>query len=216
MLEYVTLVLPIFLIFTVLADYALIFIILLLLLAAMRLFVKGNSTQKQALSAQIFDKKKRFLCNFRAYVNIATAVSILAVDFAIYPRRFAKTETYGTGLMDVGVGSFIVANALVSQDARKPTTSSTLSFMKSVIKELRAVLVLFGLGLARFAAVKTTDYQEHVSEYGVHWNFFLTLACVRVSMLHIVVLVTLCIVNLPCLFLNEFLNPVTRSYMRKK
>ena len=183
MLEYVTLVLPTLLVFTILADYAFTFIILLLLLAATGLLIKGNLIQSQTLSDVVFDKKKRFLCNFRAYVNIATAVSILAVDFSIYPRRFAKTETYGTGLMDVGVGSFIVANSLVSQEARG-TATPRLSFMKSVIKELRAVLVLFGLGLLRFAAVKTTDYQEHVSEYGVHWNFFLTLACVRVSILH--------------------------------
>ncbi len=181
MLEYVSLVLPTFLVFTVLAEYAFVFILLLLSLGAAGLFFQGNSIQYQTLSVPVVDKKKRFLCNFRAYVNIATAISILAVDFTIYPRRYAKTETYGTGLMDVGVGSFIIANAVVCQDARGTTASTNLSFMKAVTKEIRAVLVLLGLGLVRFAAVKTTDYQEHVSEYGVHWNFFLTLACVRVS-----------------------------------
>ncbi|CAB4036024.1 Phosphatidylinositol-glycan biosynthesis class W, partial [Paramuricea clavata] len=188
MLEYVTLVLPTFLVFTVLADYAFIFNLLLLLLATTGLFFQGNSIQNQTFSVPVLDKKKRFLCNFRAYVNIATAISILAVDFSIYPRRYAKTETYGTGLMDVGVGSFMIANAVVCQDARG-ATASTASFAKAVKKELRAVFVLLGLGLVRFAAVKTTDYQEHVSEYGVHWNFFLTLACVRV--LSIIILRTL-------------------------
>lgn len=32
---------------------------------------------------------------------IVTSLSILAVDFTIFPRRYAKTETYGTGLVSL-------------------------------------------------------------------------------------------------------------------
>ncbi|KAK4812441.1 hypothetical protein QYF61_024096 [Mycteria americana] len=39
---------------------------------------------------------------FRVYVNVLTSISILAVDFPQYPRRYAKAETYGTGVMDLG------------------------------------------------------------------------------------------------------------------
>ncbi|KAH0645737.1 hypothetical protein KY290_035579 [Solanum tuberosum] len=54
---------------------------------------------------------------YRVAMNFLACICILAVDFKIFPRRYAKTETYGPGLMDIGVGSFIVANALVSQQA---------------------------------------------------------------------------------------------------
>ena len=36
------------------------------------------------------------------------------------------------------------------------------------------------LGLLRLIAVKSLGYHEHVSEYGFHWNFFFTLAIVKI------------------------------------
>lgn len=67
--------------------------------------------------------RRPFITYFRAYVNIATAICILSVDFAIFPRRFAKAETYGSGLMDVGVGAFVISNAMVSPEARGMATN---------------------------------------------------------------------------------------------
>lgn len=40
-------------------------------------------------------------------ILIATAVAILAIDFPIFPQRFAKTSVYGRSLMDVGAASFV-------------------------------------------------------------------------------------------------------------
>jgi phosphatidylinositol glycan class W len=125
--------------------------------------------------------RQPFICNFRAYVLVATAVSILAVDFHIFPRRFAKAETYGTGIMDVGVGAFVVSNAIVSPEATRDVSKKSASLLSLVVKSLRSSSPLLVLGLLRCLAVKSTDYQEHVSEYGVHWNFFITLFIVRVK-----------------------------------
>ncbi|KAL9997413.1 putative phosphatidylinositol anchor biosynthesis protein PIGW/GWT1 [Helianthus debilis subsp. tardiflorus] len=81
-----------------------------------------------------------YVSSYRVSMMLITCICILAVDFKIFPRRYAKTETYGTSLMDIGVGAFVFANSFVSRQARG----------------------------------------VHVGEYGVHWNFFFTLAGVAV------------------------------------
>ena len=47
-----------------------------------------------------------------------TCICILAVDFPAFPRRYAKAEAHGSGLMDVGVGGIILASGLVSRATR--------------------------------------------------------------------------------------------------
>lgn len=124
-----------------------------------------------------FDKVP-FVSVFRVFVNVETAVCILAVDFSIFPRRYAKTETYGTGVMDIGVGAYVFANALVCPEVRRRNISG--SKINHITKQFLSVWPLVVLGMGRLLSVKNTDYQEHVTEYGVHWNFFFTLAVVRV------------------------------------
>ena len=64
------------------------------------------------------DCQLRFISYYRIAVNVCTAVAILAVDFNIFPRALAKAETYGHGLMDIGVGCFVMAAAIVAPEAR--------------------------------------------------------------------------------------------------
>ncbi len=136
-----------------------------------------------------YPKRPVFGTLSRTYINLFTAIAILAVDFRVFPRRLAKSETYGTGLMDVGVGAFLLANAGSAPEARYPekfrTRPSLREYLRMLVLTGRYVLPLFALGLLRLGAVKSTEYQEHVTEYGVHWNFFFTVAVVRVSGLEV-------------------------------
>ncbi|NXC17657.1 PIGW protein, partial [Corythaeola cristata] len=117
---------------------------------------------------------------FRVYVNVLTSISILAVDFPQYPRRYAKAETYGTGVMDLGVGAFIFGNALVCPEVRQKPCVTQPKF-SSLARQLFSIWPLIFLGVGRLLSVKSIEYQEHTSEYGVHWNFFFTLAFVRLA-----------------------------------
>jgi glucosaminylphosphatidylinositol acyltransferase len=115
------------------------------------------------------------LSTYRAHLFILTFISILAVDFPIFPRYLAKCETYGYSLMDMGVGSFVFSQGIVS--AIPILKSHPAPSPQNIFIRFRKSIPLFLLGLIRLFLLKATDYPEHESEYGTHWNFFFTLAC---------------------------------------
>jgi hypothetical protein len=100
----------------------------------------------------------------------------------------------------IGVGTFIVSSAITSRYARgqypprlhniqnnknekneksyKKHFTNTINFLCNLlIKNWQNWIVLL-LGIGRIIILKVLNYQEHVSEYGVHWNFFVTLFCI--------------------------------------
>lgn len=123
--------------------------------------------------------KKQFITAYRAQMMIITNLAILAVDFHAFPRRFAKVETWGTSLMDMGVGLFVFAMGLANSRSiikkKLVLAQKEQSYFKLIYQNTIKALPVLVLGLARLVSVKSLEYQEHETEYGIHWNFFMTL-----------------------------------------
>ncbi|EGD73059.1 hypothetical protein PTSG_04772 [Salpingoeca rosetta] len=116
------------------------------------------------------DLRPPWLTAFRAAMMFSTCVIILAVDLPIFPPTSAKSVSYGFSLMDLGVGAMAFAAGFV--------VTSRFRWHPTRIWAAAAVLAL--LGAMRLISVKATAYHEEVVEYGVHWNFFFTLAALLV------------------------------------
>ncbi|XP_068905323.1 uncharacterized protein [Tenebrio molitor] len=164
--EFATLVIPIILNVTILADYTLQLlstscIICLSLLFWLRTCKTPPNRPPEALT-------RDYITNSRSTIHIISVVAILAVDFLVFPRRFAKTETFGYSLMDVGVGLFMFSNGIV--DGGRTTLR----------KAFTGSLPLIAISVLRWLTTTLFNYHVPVSEYGVHWNFFVTLAFCRI------------------------------------
>jgi phosphatidylinositol glycan class W len=151
-------------------------VILLVLQASLTVILRFSKAKHTTatLPSSNNTAKLDFLTSYRSSILYLTFIAILAVDFHVFPRRFAKTEVQGYGLMDVGAASFCFSAGLVSRLARKGHQATINR------KQLLHTLPLIVIGLLRTWTNKELEYQAHVSEYGVHWNFFFTMGVLAI------------------------------------
>eukprot|EP01017_Pseudomicrothorax_dubius_P043592 TRINITY_DN7288_c0_g1_i12.p1 TRINITY_DN7288_c0_g1~~TRINITY_DN7288_c0_g1_i12.p1 ORF type:complete len:442 (+),score=61.53 TRINITY_DN7288_c0_g1_i12:139-1464(+) len=120
------------------------------------------------------ERHYRFLTDQRVLTHLATCLAILAVDFPIFPRNLCKAEERGVSLMDLGVGLTLFTSGYVARQVR----NANQGLIKRIIRSMSGASPILIIGVVRLILVKAVNYQEHVSEYGVHWNFFITLSVV--------------------------------------
>jgi phosphatidylinositol glycan class W len=95
--------------------------------------------------------------------------------------------------MDLGVGIIQVLSTVTSRKTRALGSNGPIpvSYSAAAKRSMLSAVPVFLLGLVRLAVVSLSDYQvaagacplwliccnaqQHVGEYGVHWNFFFTL-----------------------------------------
>ncbi|KOC65579.1 GPI-anchored wall transfer protein 1 [Habropoda laboriosa] len=183
-LEFALIVIPSILCCTILSEYIITVCCAMMVISIINILLLGlNSNTLSTYNIKSACGKRPFITNFRALISIITAICILAIDFHIFPRKFAKTEVFGYSLMDTGVGLFILANALVAPEAKDFAPRSRIGFFLTISRNIkhsaRSCIPLLILGFGRSVAIEVLGYQKHVTEYGIHWNFFITLAFVK-------------------------------------
>ncbi|CAJ0564274.1 unnamed protein product, partial [Mesorhabditis spiculigera] len=190
-IDFAVIVLPVLLTMTYYAEdvvfalYLILeFIALILLLRLLKFFC--TTKERPSITAILnttLEKEHHpttYLTYLRGMVLIFTGIAILAVDFSVFPRRYAKTGFYGHSLMDVGVSAFVyilgISNHLKTQ--RKGGDDANKKRSPLAILTGSSALLLY-LGVGRTVVLKAIGYGTSITEYGVHWNFFFTLFLVH-------------------------------------
>ncbi|CAI2367116.1 unnamed protein product [Moneuplotes crassus] len=124
--------------------------------------------------------EKRFSMMIRIFktgVMIPTVICIFAVDFHDFPRRFVKTHTFGISLMDIGTGCLIFISGISANVIR----NKGVPLASRLVKSIKAIPIIMAIALGGYFSRYFTNHPEVVTEYGVHWNFFWTLAIISIA-----------------------------------
>lgn len=103
----------------------------------------------------------------------------------------------------LGVGLFVCLHGVVAREViRHPVTKTTVrQYFSGILHTIRSAIPLLVLGCARLVATRGVQYQEHVTEYGIHWNFFFTLAVVKVLYPYMYIFPCACMSNEACVYI---------------
>lgn len=126
----------------------------------------GNNGLSQGQTTTTTTSRKiPSLTNCRAAIILMCTIGILAVDFMAFPRRFAKTESFGTSLMDVGVGSVLVSmGATAARHYRKGAGGGTSSPTPppTLFNVTKSTLPLLFMGIIRMFLVRGFNYHVRI------------------------------------------------------
>jgi glucosaminylphosphatidylinositol acyltransferase len=87
--------------------------------------LRGTSATSTPAKSSI---ERVVISQYRGTILLLTGLTILAVDFGVFPRWMAKTETAGYSVMDLGVGAFVIANSMVAPQAKELVFSNPIVF----------------------------------------------------------------------------------------
>jgi hypothetical protein len=113
----------------------------------------------------------------RALMMVQTAFCILAVDFRVLPRRFAKSPLWGASVMDIGLASAAFSRSIVQRSRRTQRCAHA-----RLPRIARRHAPLLCLGVARAAFIRLSGYHQPVDEYGTHGNAFFVLGIAGIAM----------------------------------
>ncbi|XP_065210260.1 phosphatidylinositol-glycan biosynthesis class W protein-like [Planococcus citri] len=184
-LEFASIYIPQILLLTTLSEYLNLFYILLCFVSCTALLcLYSTMNVKNARwilkHVTVEDSKLPCITSFRSIVNSFSIICILAADFKCFPERYLKTEIYGYGLMDTGVGLYVISNAFTNSHFTKQTTKEKVKIFPFILSTLKKVMPLLIIGVGRYIATAAVQYHQNVSEYGVHWNFFISLSVLAI------------------------------------
>lgn len=111
----------------------------------------------------VAERNKIALNVVRFIIITSTTICILLCDFNFWVKRLGKSDYYDSGLMDLGIGFFVINGGLFSSKSKRSKNG-----------------FLFLLGLIRLAVIYICKLDVNPAEYGFHLNFYFILFLINI------------------------------------
>ena len=152
----------------------------------LNIFSKSNPNSALSLELEgesIKQIRVHSVTNFKASVMLTTVLAILIIDFPLlFERYLCKVEDHGWALMDVGVSAVMFSTGIANKLVVTHKTTKKANFLRELVQSVTGNVGVTIAATIRFFLLTGIEYHDHVTEWGVHWNFFLTIAVLNVLM----------------------------------